>query len=119
MRFVQHAAIRPHHCAAIPYMGNSNSQGFFDTGSELDGFDNHVYISVEAVAEMAQLMGWSHPSALDKLEREKAALQAQVDQLQAEVKEADKFAEAAEYTLGKFGAKVQKKPGRPPKEKVA
>jgi hypothetical protein len=114
VRLVQQANIRPHRCAVIPFMGNSNSAGFIDTGNDLDL--EHVYVSYEAVCEMAGMLGWAGPSALKQRDAQIASLQARVDQLQAEVEEADKFAEAAEYTLGKFGQKVQRKPGRPKKE---
>lgn len=60
MRWVPHAAIRPHRCAAIPFIGNSNTRGgFIDTGQDLPGWDPHVYVSVEAVKEMARMIGWA------------------------------------------------------------
>lgn len=57
MRWVETAAIRPNRCAAIPFIGGNDPDGYIDTGSELDGFDNHVFISVKAVHEMATLIG--------------------------------------------------------------
>jgi hypothetical protein len=118
VRFVGSATLAPHRCAVVPFVGNSTAkQGFIDTGSELGREGERVYISVaEAAPVIAQAIGWSPPSKVRKLEGELAALKAENEQLKAEVKEADKFAEAAEYTLGRFGHKVQKKPGRPKKE---
>lgn len=77
MRWVAHAALRPHVCAAIPFIGNSNAKkGFIDTGCDLPGWDPHVYISVEAVEEMARMIGWQpnhvqqgHKNAVAELER--------------------------------------------------
>lgn len=59
MRIMPHAALPPHRCAVIPFVGNHNSRGFFDTGMELPGWDPHVYVSVEAVEEMARMLGWA------------------------------------------------------------
>lgn len=116
MRWVQQATLRPHHCAAIPFVGNSNAKkGFFDTGQDLPGWDPHVYVSVEAVEEMARLIGWQpahvgqqNTAVLEEKDREIALLREQLE-------EADRFAEAAEYTLGRFGEKVRNKPGRKPR----
>jgi hypothetical protein len=48
MRWVAQAASRPHRCAAIPFIGNSNAkEGFIDTGQILHGWDPYVYLSVE------------------------------------------------------------------------
>jgi hypothetical protein len=41
-------------------------------------------------------------------------LEAQVEGLLAQVAEAERFAEAAEYTLERFGSKVSSSPGRKP-----
>lgn len=116
MRLVDQAVIRPMRCAVLPYKGNTNSAGFIDTGSELDL--EHVYVSFEAVVEMATMLGWSGPSAVRGLNEQIAALEAENDDLRAQVQEADRFAEAAEYTLTRFGQKVQNKPGRKAKQKV-
>lgn len=60
MRFVPHAAIRPHHCAAFPSVRNATTRkGFIDTGVDLRDPDSHVYISVEAVEVMARMIGWA------------------------------------------------------------
>ena len=56
MRWVATPASRPHHCAAVPFIAR-DEEGFIDTGSELPGYDNHVYVSVKAVREMARMVG--------------------------------------------------------------
>jgi hypothetical protein len=112
MRFVQHPAIRPHKCAVLPVMGSHNSRGFIDTGQDMRDPDSHVYISVEALELMATQYGWQPSAATAPLKAKIEALEKQISDLKAEVAEAEKFAQAAEYTLGKFGTKVQKKPGR-------
>ena len=116
MRWVQQAVINPHRCAVIPFIGNSNSQkGFIDAGHDLPGWDPHVYVSVEAVEEMARLIGWQPAGSLQLKDTEIGRLERKVAELEEQVREADRFAEAAEYTLGRFGQHVRNKPGRKPK----
>jgi hypothetical protein len=118
MRHVDQAVVRPFRCAVIPYLGNKNALGgFIDTGQSLDR--EHVYISLEAAVELAKFIGWTGPSAVKAKDDEIVALRSRIEQLEAEVREADKFAESAEYTLARFGQKVQRKPGRPKKETPA
>jgi hypothetical protein len=105
-----HAAIRPNRCAVIPFIGNHNAKaGFFDTGQDMRG-DDHVYISVEAVEDMARAMGWGPKDVVlaARVERQEK----EIADLKVQVAEADRFAEAAEYTLERFGSKVRAKPGR-------
>jgi hypothetical protein len=115
VRLTHKAVLPPHRCAALPFIGNSNAAGWIDTGSHLE--QERVYLSFQAVAEMARMIGWVAPSQRHDLEAQVASLRARVTELEAEVGEADKFAEAAEYTLAHFGQRVQRKPGR--KERVA
>ena len=117
MRWVAHAADRPHKCAVLPFIGNSNAkQGFIDTGTILNGWDPHVYVSVEAVQEMGRMIGWQpvhmgNTSALHdkaaKLQVRVEALEAENAALQAKVDAIDVF-ESAGFT-------ARRKPGRPPK----
>ena len=77
MRWVATPAMRPHHCAAVPFIAR-DAEGFIDTGSELNGYDNHVYVSVKAVREMARMVGMvSHGEYQAALERV-ATLEAQL-----------------------------------------
>lgn len=118
MRFVEQAAIRPHHCAVFPHIGSNHREGFFDTGSELPGFDNHVYVSVAAVREMARLpqvdmvAGEELRDALDEL----AQLRRRLAQLEDEVADLNRDFEAIDV-LASRGFQARKKPGRPVKTK--
>lgn len=114
MRRVQQATQRPFRCAVIPFLGNSNASGFIDTGMFLQ--DEKVYISFEGAVEIAKEIRWVGPSERRELQAQNAALQARVDQLEQEIREADKLIEASKYSLEKFGSKVQSKPGRKKKE---
>lgn len=70
MRWVATPAMRPHHCAAVPFIAR-DAEGFIDTGSEMPGYDNHVYVSVKAVREMARMVGMvsggEYQSALERV----------------------------------------------------
>lgn len=90
LKWVEVAAIRPHHCAAVPYIGNSNStKGFIDTGSELPGFDNRVYLSVEYIEDCARQMGFVEKARADitihSLRRQVAELEKEVNELRPKV----------------------------------
>lgn len=112
MRWVQHAAIRPHRCAVIPYVANSNAKaGFFDTGNDFRDQD-HCYVSVEAVEEMARQIGWQPSTVTAPLQAKIVAKDERIADLEAELEEAEKFKDAAEYTLGRFETKIRNKPGR-------
>lgn len=120
MRWVQQATLPPHRCAVIPFKGNASTvKGFIDTGMDLPGWDPHVYVSVEAVEAMAKAVGWVPRSDLTAVVVQVKERDARIAELEERVREAEKFRESAEYTLGQFGAKVQRKPGRPPKTKAA
>lgn len=118
MRRVDQAVIRPNHCAAIPHLGSTHRKGYFDTGSELPGFDNHVYISVEFCEQRAVDLGWTSPQDAVALNDRIAHLERELAGVRAEIEAADRFAESARYTLERFGQKVQNKPGPKPKAVV-
>lgn len=72
MKLVDKPYAKPHRCAAIPFIGQSSRDTvWIDTGAEIDGFDNHVYLSDTAVYEAAKLLGLpskgDHQLALDKV----------------------------------------------------
>lgn len=119
MRWVQHAAIRPHRCAVIPFVGNSNSQeGFIDTGQDLAGWDPHVYVSVTAVKQMATLIGWQPRHVEHQANQKVQALEAELEAVRGELAVAERKLEAVQV-LKQAGYTASRKPGRPPKQKVA
>lgn len=61
MRIVARPFARPMRCAAMPQVGQTAATRWIDTGSELDGFDNHIYLCEAAVTEAARLFGWVAP----------------------------------------------------------
>lgn len=116
MRFVERADIRPSRCAVFPQIAGNHPQGFFDCG-ELPGFDNRVYVSIVAVEEMARKRGWCSPDEQAELAAERNALEERLQQLEAELMEADKFQHAVDV-LESRDFRARKKPGRPKKETV-
>jgi hypothetical protein len=113
VRIVPQAVIRPHHCAMFPTLGSAHRKGYFDMGSELPGFDNHGYVSVEFVEQAAQHLNWTSPEDvaemrdhIETLERECARLQDEVDDLNRDFEAID--------VLASKGFTARKKPGRKP-----
>lgn len=119
MRWVAHAASQPHRCAAIPFIGNSNAKhGFIDTGQILHGWDPYVYVSVEAVEEMARMIGWQpghvqqgHKQTVADLQRKLEAAAAENEQLGEQL--------AAVKVLKNAGFAQANPPGRPPRKVAA
>ena len=118
MRRVPEAVVRPGRCAVFPQIGGAHEKGYFDTGSEMPGFDNHVYVSVVAVEEMARILGWTPPDDRMELEARAAGLAAEVERLTEELAEADKFAHAVDV-LESRDFRARRKPGRPKQTKEA
>lgn len=118
MRFVERAEIRPMHCAVHPTLGARHRGGYIDTGTDLPGFDNRVYVSVEAVENLAKFVG--HPSKVEHAEAlaRVEELERRCADLEQQLAEADKELGAV-YTLRQKGWAPSKKPGRPPKQPVA
>jgi hypothetical protein len=113
MRLVARAAHRPMRCAALPYIGQNHESGFVDTGSELiGGWDNHVYISVVAVKEMARLINWVPPGELRAVERDVEQLRAELQIAKAELEEAQRVIAAVDV-IESEGFRARKKSGRP------
>lgn len=117
MRWVATAAIRPHRCAVIPYIGAGHERGYFDAGSELDGFDNHVYISVVAAEQMAGMLGWASPHERAALIQEVEDLRRDRARLEDENSDLNRDFEAIDLLASK-GFQARKKQGRPRKEEA-
>ena len=115
MRFVERADIRPHRCAVVPTIAGDHPDGYFDTGSEMPGFDNHIYVSVVAVREMARKLNWVSPEtyqeALDQID----ALERELAQANAELRETQHFMDAIDVIESR-DFRARRKPGRPKKQ---
>jgi hypothetical protein len=120
MRFVERAVTRPMHCAALPQLGAGHKDGYLDFGSELPGFDNHVYLSVVAVREACNFLGWPTPESHAELQAALDAANRELEDTKQQLEEADKELGAV-YVLKSRDWTPAKKPGRPKKieEEVA
>lgn len=115
LRTVDHPNLFPHHCAVLPYIGATRGKGFFDTGTDLDR--QRVYVSFEAVCEMARLLGWVGPSVKRQYEAEAAELQARVAQLEAELEDEKRVNSSIEF-LGTKDFVARQKRGPKTKQKT-
>lgn len=114
MTRVQHAVTRPFRCAFIPYLGNSNAKGFFDSGTDFWG--ERVYASVEAVEHMAGQLGWVGPQVVHGLERDAQRQRERAVTAERELEACHKELEAADLLADGFT--LRRKPGRPKKEEA-
>lgn len=112
MRIVDRPMCRPMRCAVLPYVGQTH-QGtrWIDTGSELDGFDNHVYVSELAALEMGCMFGMVTAGDHKAIRLELEAAQARIEELETELADQDAVLEAID-TLESANFQARKKPGR-------
>lgn len=88
MRLCDKPVIFPAHCAAIPFLGPcAENVAWIDTGSNMPGFDSHVYLSDVAVRQAMVLFGY--PSPLEFKEERRLRIEAE----EALVSLAEKFTE--------------------------
>lgn len=114
MRFSEKAHIRPHQCFVFPSLGAAHPKGYIDTGNELTCIDPHSYISVEAVEQCAQFIGYptreEHADALATVER----LEQELESTKNALAEADRLVEAIDVIESR-DFRARKKTGRPRK----
>lgn len=111
MNIVDRAEMAPGSCIVT----QSSTGPFIDTGLTPAVVDPRIYVSRQAVIDMGRVFGFPIPDELAALEYELDSLRTQVEQLKGELAEADRYADAAEYTLkATFGddTKIRNKPGR-------
>lgn len=111
MRWVQAAQARPHKCSFIPFIGGHHPEGFFDAGTEIMAFDGHVYCSVVAARQMAEMMGWA-PAGDANLKAKVRELEDQVQQAKDETAALQTQLDAVQV-LRQAGYEAARKPGRP------
>lgn len=108
---VERCEMPPGHCIAT--MADTDPKGFVDTLLTPALVDPRVYLSVSWIEECARKLGMEYAS-----ESESAALEARVEQLEAELADADKRLEAIDV-MESAGFTARKKPGRKPAAKKA
>ena len=120
MRFVEKAVINPMRCAVLPQIGANHDQGYIDSGSEMiaSGRDQHVYVSVVAVREMARLLGFPSPEEFAEVESDRDAIAAELADAQEDLAKADTYLDAIDVIESR-GFATRRKTGRPPKRAAA
>lgn len=116
MQIVDRPNIQPGHC--IVNLSAEDTRGFIDTGLDPAVVDPRVYVSYAAVRDMARLFGFVDPVELGARDEALEHALKRIEDLEDQLAEADRYAEAAEYTLSAtFGdkTKIRNKPGRKPK----
>lgn len=119
MQIVERPELAPGHC--IINLSSEDTGGFIDTGLTPACVDPRIYLSRQGVIDAGRAFGFPSPDEAQALSEALEAAQRRVDDLEDQLAEADRYAEAAEYTLSAtFGdkTKIRNKPGRKPKEPV-
>lgn len=103
------------HCAVLPQLGHAHARGYVDCGTELRGWDNHIYISVVAIEKLAQTVGLPTPSEVAGLGLELQEARERIAALEAENAGMSEQLDAV-AVLKRYGTKAERKPGRPTKK---
>lgn len=111
MRLADEAEFFPSACAVT---GRGDGP-FVDFQAHAPWVDPHVYVRQDIVREAAILLGMVEGRVLDEADGEIARLKDRVAELEAEVSELGRFADAIDV-LESREFRARKKPGRPRKE---
>ena len=115
MRIVERPHCRPMRCAALPHVGQMTRTEWIDTGSELDGYDNHVYLSGVAVREAGALIGMVAGGEVRARDRRITDLEAQLEQAQRDLTAAmERLAAVGTLTAVGFRVNADLAPDPPP-----
>lgn len=116
MYLVDRPTLVPGHCIVNPGC-SEDPRGFIDMGFEVEEIQPRIYVSAQAVIDMGRLFDFPSPEEHVELAERLAKAEDALEDVQAQLAEADRYAEAAEYTLkATFGAeqKIKNKPGPRP-----
>lgn len=115
VRLVPRPFLAPMRCAALAHVGQTARTRWVDTGVELAGFDNHVYLSETAVVEAGRLLG--HPSKGEFWEacQDRDRAREELENVKRMLIDAERKLAAVEV-LKQGGFTQTRKPGRPRKE---
>jgi hypothetical protein len=101
----------------LPQIGGDHEEGFLDTGNELPGWDDRVYVSIVAVREMAKRIQWVPPEEHAEAQAKVGALELEVERLTEELNASESVFDAIDL-LESQGYRARKRPGRPKKQEV-
>lgn len=110
MHVVARPEVAPGHC--IVTLAGEDPGGFIDTGLTPPVVDPRIYVSRQAVIDMARHFGFPTPEEHARLIEDFEDLAVKFEQVKEENVELTRDVEAAEWTLErKFQSKPQRKPG--------
>lgn len=116
MRVVDRPYTRPNACAAKPHIGQTaEGERWVDTGAELNGFDNHVYLCETSVREAAAALDLTLVDDEEYVAviREAEAANLVAAKLQAELDELRAFKDSVYIAIGR-----KPEHGEPPEPKT-
>lgn len=117
MRLVDWPITKPNRCALVPFVGQTTPTRWVDTGSEMQGPDDHIYASEIGVIEAAKVLGiWTPPGEHRAALREVVRLERELAEAVAENRRLTAVLDAVDVMESR-GYTARKKPGRPPKNK--
>lgn len=116
MRVVDRPVMKPMRCAAIPHRGQTaEGERWVDTGAEMAGFDNHIYLSETAVREAGRVLGLPTPQEYDELATHALSLEQHLEHANAKIEELEELVNASKV----FEAYVTHGGPEPEPEKAA
>lgn len=116
MRKIDHLPFGVPGCALVPH--KHSDDWFIDPGVTVPGVDPIPFVSATAVRELAKLSGEFVPiSLLDESVANANRLMDRVVELETEVAELERFAQAID-TIESRDFRARKRPGRKPREEV-
>jgi hypothetical protein len=124
VRFTKELLKLPHHCIYFPQIGSGHDQGFIVPNGDFDAWDSRLQpavsvVALQQIAEQIPEAGLAKRDDLTLALAENENLKRELEDLKTQLAEADKFADAAEWTLNHFNTQVKQKPGRKPAAKAA
>lgn len=96
-RVVDRPTIKPAHCAALVHRGpTAVGERWVDTGAEMPGFDNHVYLSETAVNLAAKALGHPTQAELDEIKLHALMAESERDTAELRIKELEAMVAASD-----------------------
>jgi hypothetical protein len=102
----------------MPQVGQTTPTRWIDTGSEMNGFDNHVYLSEIAIREAAAMFGMVPGVQVKDRDVLIEKLRVKCDEIQAELELALDQLHAIDV-IESADFRARKKTGRPKREMAA
>ena len=122
MRFIERVDAHPQHCLAIPHLGQAHKDGYVDFNTSFNGpgiagtAPLRIVLSVAAIRDAARnvpQLGLVDANEYSLVCAERAAIQKELEDVQAELAECNRELDAIATLRGR-GYSQEKRRGRPP-----